>query len=478
MDILDKKRINYLAEKFDIYDIEDTQFWDKFKQDNPDIKVTQLNYSHAELGYMQSVDDKVTKISIPNSIFLDVVESDPSHNKKYVQWILTNFKTMLKNRLIHEAYRLVKEDLHDANEYLTVFERVKTTKRFKEVSLKNVRIKNVKNPLDINQYDSLELLYDAVDPFIERDPSEIMKTIEHMVSMKEAVIPFRDRKFLVYIPKTLPSSVIFRNFAGWCTARPENTNFSGYRNGSKSPDGKPSDLYIVIPTAFIEGESDEIYQFHFETNQFHDKSNRSIYLKEFLDKDPNLKEYFCDILRYKISSYRNLADLAKSKYMSIVGELGLGDELFKLMDADIPVLNYMYKENKGSIMNSISGVNSNVRFSNVNDISRFTKLSQLILVNVGLKTLKCDFKEIPDLEMIAVPQNEITEIDESIGELKNLSFINLKDNPIRTLPRSITKLDSSNGGNLGTLVVSKKDLDDETLSMLLNEMPNTDVALW
>lgn len=472
MDILDKKRINFLAEKFDIYDIEDAKAWEVYAQENPEINLVRLAYSHVELGYAQLVDDKIIKVSIPNDIFIDVVEADPSHNKKYVQWILTNFTTMLRNDKIHEAYRLVKEDLHDAREYLTVFEKVKTTKRFKEVSLKNERIKDVKNPLDINQYYSLELLYDAVDPFIERDSSEILKTMEHMVTLKEAVIPFRDRKFLVYIPKTLSSSVIFRNFASWCTARPENSNFSGYRN-RKTPNGKQSELYIVVPAEFLEGKSDEVYQFHFESNQFHDKSNRSINLEDFLNKDLNLRKYFVDILVDKISGYTNIADLSSSTYMNTVNELGLGDQLFKLMKEDLITLNYVYTdksaENKGL---SSSYTKSKLRFKSIKDVSRFSQLSQMTLVNVDLNSLDCDFNKLPYLEMISVPNNHISEVPESIGSLKNLQFLNLKGNPIEIIPESIINLDSSNGGSLDRIAIDVKHLNTESLNILMTKLPN------
>ena len=479
MDILEKKRINFLAEKFDIYDSENPDNWSEYRIENPDVELLRLAYSHVELGYAHIVqhhntfentfEKKIIKISVPSNIFIDVVDSDPSHNKKYVQWILTNFTNMLRLDKIHEAYRLVKEDLHDANEYLTVFEQVKSRKRFKEVSLKNERIKSVKNPLDINHYDSLELLYDAVDPFIERDSSAILKTMEHMVYLREAVIPFRDRKFLVYIPKTLASSIIFRNFAGWCTARPENSNFSSYRS-NKTPNGKQSELYIVIPTEFLEGKSEDIYQFHFETNQFHDKSNRSIDLEEFLNKDPNLREYFLDIFTDKISSYTNINDLSASRYMDTVTVLGLGDKLFRLMKEDMITLNYVYSNN---IKNNLGGVSKKLKFKSIVDVSRFQKLTQMILIDVDLNKLDCDFSKLSELEIMSVPMNNITEIPENIGLLKKLKFLNLKDNPVTSLPESLAELDVSKGGSLERIVINQLNLNETSLEILRTKLPNT-----
>jgi hypothetical protein len=66
---------------------------------------------------------------------------------------------------------------------------------------------------DINQYKSLAQLFDAVDPFIEKDASAIERTMQRFVDIGQAVIPVKDRKFTLFIPKSTEANVVFDNFA-------------------------------------------------------------------------------------------------------------------------------------------------------------------------------------------------------------------------------------------------------------------------
>ena len=137
-----------------------------------------------------------------------------------------------------------------ANVYLILFEDNKRKRKFKELCESSYSLKHVSDPTNINQYKSLSQLFDAVDPFIEREPSAVERTMNKFVDSGQALIPVKDRKFTLYIPKTTAASVIFSKFANWCTAREGNGMFNSYTQNNKKPNGKNSDIYIIINNKF------------------------------------------------------------------------------------------------------------------------------------------------------------------------------------------------------------------------------------
>jgi hypothetical protein len=58
--------------------------------------------------------------------------------------------------------------------------------------------------------------------------------------------------------------------ANWCTSKEETVCLIMLK---KKPNGKLSDIYIIINNDFFTGKSDEIYQIHFESGQIKDRLN-------------------------------------------------------------------------------------------------------------------------------------------------------------------------------------------------------------
>ena len=86
-----------------------------------------------------------------------MIDSDPTLNKMYTQWMLTTFNRLLKSDKIIEAIRFVVEDLPLAKEYLEIFEGNKRKQKFKNLCSGSYILKDLSDPTDINQYKSFKL---------------------------------------------------------------------------------------------------------------------------------------------------------------------------------------------------------------------------------------------------------------------------------------------------------------------------------
>jgi hypothetical protein len=210
----------------------------------------------------KKVDNRMQKqVSISFDVFTSIIEADPTPNKSCVQWMLNVFTRLIKSggTYTQVAIRFVIEDLPQASSYIALFESNKRKKRFKDFCSSSHILKHIVDPTDINQYTSLAQLFDAVDPFIERKPSEVESMMDRFVKLGQAEIPVRDRKFTLFIPKVRDANVIFDKFANWCTAKPENGMFRSYTENNRRPNGNKSSIYIIINNKFLFAPSSTIW---------------------------------------------------------------------------------------------------------------------------------------------------------------------------------------------------------------------------
>jgi len=121
------ERITFLAEKFNVFTNEEVEELTDNKDNiyvvkGNDKKVIALytvkTYENGDI----KVDDKNNTISnwigIHEDVFVNMVQSDPTVNKIYVQWMLGVFTSYLKNGRTQFAKRFACEDLPQAQEYL------------------------------------------------------------------------------------------------------------------------------------------------------------------------------------------------------------------------------------------------------------------------------------------------------------------------------------------------------------------------
>lgn len=464
-------RLTFLAEGFDIFEVDDKEIVveDKIKslkEDGYESSLVKTNVGAVIAILSVKVNEKnrtLKKVSISSHVFSDMIAADPTDNKIYLQWMLNVFSRQLKSgeNGIETAIRFVSEDLPQANVYLVLFESNKRKKKFKELCLSNYSLKHVGDPTDINQYKSLAQLFDAVDPFIEREPSAVERTMNKFVSMGQAIIPVSDRNFVLYIPKTTAANVVFDKFANWCTAKEDNGMFKRYTENSKKPNGKNSDIYIIVNKKFFVGESEDMFQIHFETKQLKDRKNRenvSIF-EAVLNESEGLTNFFYEELMAMAKDHsKGNKGLKSNLYLDFLIQFGFSESLFELYEENVPMLKFMDRE-----------------IPKLPDLSRFKMLDQLIITNAKLVELHPSIGSLAKLELLSLPENRLKTLPKEIGYLKNLNFLNLNGNPLKEIPSEIAYLDKSNGGSLHRIAVKESDIGVENYRKLKELLPQTEI---
>ena len=185
-------RLTFLAEQFDVFEYDGVAA-------TYEAKIAELKEKNELIAPIFSPDGKLLalvsekknekgrtlkKISVVSDVFANMIAADPTENRMYIQWMLNTFSRLIKagdEHSIDSAIRFVHEDLPQANVYLILFEDNKRKRKFKELCESSYSLKHVSDPTNINQYKSLSQLFDAVDPFIEREPSAVERTMNKFV---------------------------------------------------------------------------------------------------------------------------------------------------------------------------------------------------------------------------------------------------------------------------------------------------------
>lgn len=454
-------RLVFLAETFDVFDCSSDELQKKiscFEKENYEVQTVYYEQNVIALvsSKVNNKDRIIKKVSVCMDVFSEMIAADPTKNKMYVQWMLNMFSRFMKD-VKSQVYgiRLVGEDLPQAEMYLKLFEDNKRKKKFKDLCLGSYSLKGITDPTDINQYKSLSQLFDSVDPFIERDASVIERTIMKYVDLGKAYIPVKDRKFTVYVPLTLDASVVFAKHANWCTAREGNGMFKSYTESHKTPDGKKSKLYVIINNKFFSGESDEIFQVHFETNQLKDRKNSQnvTIFENVMAESEGVANFFKEEL---LVLARNKKTVKQNTYLDYLLKFGFAESLFELLEEDTPIIKFMDRE-----------------IPRIPNVSKFKNLDQIIITGAKLQELDPSVGELTKLSMLVLANNKLVSLPSEIGGLKNLEFLNLKGNNIKSIPNEISNLDKSKGGSLYRIVVDKNDIGDENYKKLKELLPTT-----
>ena len=211
-----KDRLTFLAEQFDVFECgEAEEVKSKMEMLEKEGNMCKLITSHdgsvlaisSVLSSMANEKEKVSRsVSVCSDVFAGMIGADPTDNRMYLQWMLNIFTRLIKDgseSSLASAIRFVDEDLPQANQYLQLFEGNKRKKKFMDLCKGSYSLMDVKDPTNINQYKSLSQLFDAVDPFIEKEPSAVERTLQKFVENGQAEIPVKDRKFTLYIPKRI-----------------------------------------------------------------------------------------------------------------------------------------------------------------------------------------------------------------------------------------------------------------------------------
>jgi hypothetical protein len=490
--LLKEDRIEYLKRNNVITPEElptDDQFGRKTGKINIDQSQGQItpikDHAGIDIAYIISSKKGKSNIKLTEEQFQQIVDADPTVNKQYVDWMIKVFFKHIKENDLPQAVRFVTEDLPEATEFLTVFDRVKNTKLFKRSA--GNRPNAPENVTDIKQYDSLSQLYSVISPFIgmsdddetEEGESRLWNAMKRFIDLGEAKLAYRDNDVLIYMPLTNESSCgPLENLASWCTRRPGNSHFDSYRRDNPRPDGSLSNYYVIIPRELFDGIGSDTYplQFHFESQQLHDKENRSIEpgrgngkLTDILSKYPGLTKFLLKELKSLAEQdIRMGTGLIDSKYLKYVTMLGgkvsdiISPEIYEegvenikklASEQRVPLNDNKYIQwllvNVGDI-NIVDYLDPNItsgtlNFSGLNigeipDISKFNKVNKVVAIGCGLTKLP-DYSKLPsNLLTLALKNNQIKVFPiKGYENLKVLFVVNLEDNPLTTINVDILK---------------------------------------
>ena len=143
--------------------------------------------------------------------------------------------------------------------------------------------------LDVNKIKSLTDLYDVVKNYYTRDTKDLGSIISAL-NEKEYKELFRGRKFTIFTPFTERASCTLGVNTEWCTTwGPESLNPKHKDRGSLfNRYHTQGPLYILISDSDVNDK----YQFHFESKQYMDRDDKRIDVTEFLNENPDIKNFF------------------------------------------------------------------------------------------------------------------------------------------------------------------------------------------
>ena len=460
------------------------------------------DHNGIDIAYLVKSKKGKQSVKLSEEIFNDIVAADPSPNKQYVQWMIQVFMRHINEGDNEQAIRFLSEDLPEANEFLSVFDSVKNKKVFKR-SAPN-RPNAPQDVTNINQYNDLSHLYSVVSPFIgaqddeegEEGESKLWKKLKKYVDLGEAKLAYRDNDVLIYTPLTIESSCEpLGPLASWCTRREGNSYFDSYRRNNPKPDGSLSDYYVIMPKKLFDGDDEGgLYplQFHFESNQIHDKGNSSIErsgkLTQVLDRFSGMKTFFQKelgkLVEMDIRKGTGLMDSHYIKYLNMFGgkvQDHVSGEAYSEGVVNIKklasqttgplqsnkYLQWLMQNTEGVIITDYLDTEntkaldfSNLSLKRLPDLSKFSSLERITANSCGLESLP-PINHLPidsKLNVIIAKDNNIKEAPlTGYEKLTDLFLLNLSNNPIKKFNKDIAIEMFGNG--LVMLTIDQDKLD-------------------
>jgi len=208
-------------------------------------------------NYLLTLDDELV---VSEKTFYKIYDADPTRNKKYIFWLLN----------IYCHGHLPLEDLVKANEYL------------KYLNKYNNKLKEDKR--NIANYKNLEDLYDELEFLMEMSEDDLMSGEEYLKKIKEkdVEVVYDDKDWKIVVPLTQETSNIYGRGTQWCTTSEKGSRFEDYTK-KQYPGAK---LYIIIDkNALVSETKTHKHQFHFESKQFKDASNKDVDINVFFEKN-------------------------------------------------------------------------------------------------------------------------------------------------------------------------------------------------
>ena len=360
---------------------------------------------------------------------------------KYVQWLIKNYLSPSTERQpgengydreVIQVKDTFMEDLYKVTDDLAKFERFKN-----------------KLPQDMRDINKLtpSLLYDAVKDFdltlATTTKSERKSATVHPGSKllfdgpTWRVIEIKDKG------EVGKEAACFyggnQKETRWCTSAPGLSYFDRYI--------KDGPLYVVYKSGDTDvapetGLPKERYQFHFPSNQFMDKDDRSIDLVKYLNGPMSeLKDFFKPEFAkgLTVGGEKLVIDsFSHGAVGKFIGLYGLDD----LIDNLPATLKEFQIQNRDK---------NDVTINIPESIGRFKDLNMVLFDNC-VEHIPDSICTLPKLRFLALINNQkLTEIPECIADLPNLYFLNLKGSPNVKVPESILAKGTDMGNGMWDL---------------------------
>ena len=236
---------------------------------------------------------KMSEEKLRKLIALDPTYKGGEQVGKYGNWIIRLFYNNLKNSEMMQQYRefytknnginpktgkiIEKPELLPATPWEDADKLPNLLKQYD--MLKN----KIKKP--ITDFKSIPELYQAIDAITNEGVPQDKKAMERYYIFKNAEkkglkIIYNDKKWIIGIPETFESSKMFGNDTNWCTTSHNGTYYNKYL------DQYGGQYYILL-----DKETGELFQFHFESNQFMNEHDHQIGMYNFTEEEPKICEF-------------------------------------------------------------------------------------------------------------------------------------------------------------------------------------------
>jgi hypothetical protein len=367
----------------------------------------------------------------------------------YSPWLIKQFlklepeadygTTQFKDEMT-ELQRLFFEDLYKSTEALKKFDRFKGQI---EQDKRDINKHNIESLIDITMDFSLDKTKAS-----KEEKKAAATTYEHpggeviFRGSDWTVVKIEDQGKLgqdaacFYGGHHLYSS---KGESSWCTSSPGGNMFRHYI--------KDGPLYVLIPNEAKSFRDDKIktgektglpalrYQFHFPSNQYMDPDDRQINLINFLNENPELKEVFKPEFMKGLTGTEGTSVSVEyprdsaSKFIALYGF----DEFFESLPDNLERLDFVKSSNRYRNDPDTSDMAVELPKS----VGRFKNLNALHLEGI-LNKLPKEIGELKDLVFLSLPNNpNLTSLPEEVSKLNNLQVINLKNSPNVKIPDEI-----------------------------------------
>lgn len=360
-------------------------------------------------------------------LFYFLVDCDPSENKEYLNWLLNLTSQQFKDRVsIRDGYTdyifTISEIQNFYEDLITKGKEALETFSF----LKKTNALDINNR-DINRYKTLSAFLDVVKPYLIKDiGDDSVHTLDHKEikciqnfiengknptnGVGSAELVYENEKWVIVITHDKEANVEFGKYTTWCTA--------GNRYGSMfdSYHGR-GELFVLIHKGYgskksIKQHPEYRLQFHFEDDQFMDANDKRININKFLHNEKGIKDYFKSyIVKTALPKRRQQKNVVRQmdeiKYLL---DLGFGDEIIKIL-----------KETKPESMDFSGHSIDNEYLSGIGEV---TSLKRLDLSECTLSELPESIKNLKNLQHLKFRNNPlITVIPDWVSELTNLETL-------------------------------------------------------